>query len=114
EAQAAFGDGTVFLERFAPRSRHVEVQIIGDEHGTVLALGERDCSIQRRHQKVIEEAPSPALDDALRTAMAQTGITAGEQLGYTNAGTVEFLFVADTNEFFFLEVNTLLQVEHPF
>ena len=113
EASAAFGDDQVFLERYAPRSRHVEIQIIGDAHGTVLSLGERDCSVQRRHQKVIEESPSPAVDDGVRAEMAEAGVAAGRKLGYVNAGTVEFLFVPDTQEFFFLEVNTRLQVEHP-
>jgi propionyl-CoA carboxylase alpha chain len=112
EAAGAFGDDTVFLERFAPRSRHVEIQIMGDAHGTVAALGERDCSVQRRHQKVIEESPSPAVDEGLRQAMSAAAVAAGEALGYVGAGTVEFLLTED-GEFFFLEVNTRLQVEHP-
>ncbi|WP_354699893.1 Acetyl-/propionyl-coenzyme A carboxylase alpha chain [Paraconexibacter sp. AEG42_29] len=113
EAGSAFGDATVFLERYAPRSRHVEVQLMGDTHGTVLALHERDCSVQRRHQKVIEEAPSPAVDAALRARLADAAIKAGQALQYTGAGTVEFLLVDGTQDFFFLEVNTRLQVEHP-
>ncbi|MHB8694409.1 MAG: acetyl/propionyl/methylcrotonyl-CoA carboxylase subunit alpha [Solirubrobacteraceae bacterium] len=113
EASAAFGDDEVFLEAFAPRSRHVEIQILGDQHGRVISLGERDCSVQRRHQKVIEESPSPALDEELREAMSQAGVAAGTELGYVGAGTVEFLLVAERREFFFLEVNTRLQVEHP-
>jgi propionyl-CoA carboxylase alpha chain len=113
EAGSAFGDATVFLERYAPRSRHVEVQLMGDAHGTVVALHERDCSVQRRHQKVIEEAPSPAVTPELRAALADAAVKAGQALQYTGAGTVEFLLVQDTSEFFFLEVNTRLQVEHP-
>ncbi|UTI64747.1 biotin/lipoyl-binding protein [Paraconexibacter antarcticus] len=118
EAGSAFGDATVFLERYAPRSRHVEVQLMGDAHGTVVALHERDCSVQRRHQKVIEEAPSPAVTPALRTALCDAAVKAGEALGYTGAGTVEFLLVlpddgSQPTDFFFLEVNTRLQVEHP-
>ena len=112
EAAGAFGDDTVFLERFAPRSRHVEIQIMGDVEGTVAALGERDCSVQRRHQKVIEESPSPAVDESLRTQMSEAAVAAGQALGYVGAGTVEFLLTED-GEFFFLEVNTRLQVEHP-
>ncbi len=113
EAASAFGDDTVFLERYAPRSRHVEIQIMGDAHGTVVALHERDCSVQRRHQKVIEEAPSPVVDEGLRARMAAAAVAAGEAIGYVGAGTVEFLVTADASEFFFLEVNTRLQVEHP-
>ena len=112
EAAGAFGDDTVFLERFAPRSRHVEIQIMGDMEGAVAALGERDCSVQRRHQKVIEESPSPAVDEALRTKMSEAAVAAGQTLGYVGAGTVEFLLTED-GEFYFLEVNTRLQVEHP-
>jgi propionyl-CoA carboxylase alpha chain len=112
EAAGAFGDEIVFLERFAAAARHVEIQILGDRDGTVVSLHERDCSIQRRHQKVIEEAPSPAVDAALRGQMAAAAVTAGEALGYVGAGTVEFLLTAE-REFFFLEVNTRLQVEHP-
>ncbi len=112
EAAGAFGDDTVFLERFAPRARHVEIQIIGDMEGTVAALGERDCSVQRRHQKVIEESPSPAVDEPLRKQMSEAALAAGQALGYVGAGTVEFL-LTEQGEFFFLEVNTRLQVEHP-
>jgi acyl-CoA carboxylase subunit alpha len=112
EAASAFGDDSLFLERFAPSARHVEIQIIGDRHGTVSALHERDCSVQRRHQKVIEEAPSPAVTPELRARMSAAAVAAGEALGYVGAGTVEFL-LADSGEFFFLEVNTRLQVEHP-
>jgi propionyl-CoA carboxylase alpha chain len=111
EASAAFGDGTLFLERWVARSRHVEIQILGDLHGHLVHLFERECSIQRRHQKIIEEAPSPALDAALREQMGQAALTAARAIGYQSAGTVEFLLSG--REFWFLEVNTRLQVEHP-
>src|SRR6266516_6066885 len=112
EAAGAFGDDTVFLERFAPRARHVEIQIVGDAHGQVCALHERDCSLQRRHQKVIEESPSPAVSPELRARMGEVAVRAALAAGYTNAGTVEFL-LAPNGEFYFLEVNARLQVEHP-
>jgi propionyl-CoA carboxylase alpha chain len=112
EAEAAFGDGTVFVEPYVERARHIEVQIMADAHGTVHALGERECSIQRRHQKIVEEAPSPAVDDALRERLCRTAATAARAVGYVGAGTVEFL-LAPSGEFFFLEMNTRLQVEHP-
>jgi acetyl/propionyl-CoA carboxylase alpha subunit len=112
EAASAFGDGTVFLERFVTDPRHVEVQILGDAHGTVVYLFERECSIQRRYQKVIEEAPSPAVGDALRAALGAAAVAAGKVIGYVGAGTVEFVLDA-SGGFWFLEVNTRLQVEHP-
>jgi acetyl/propionyl-CoA carboxylase alpha subunit len=112
EAASAFGDGTVFLERFVSEPRHVEVQIVGDAHGTVLHLFERECSIQRRYQKIIEESPSPAVDEALRAALGEAAVAAGKVIGYVGAGTVEFVLDA-TGAFYFLEVNTRLQVEHP-
>jgi propionyl-CoA carboxylase alpha chain len=112
EAQSAFGDGTLFIERFVDNSRHIEVQILGDAHGTVVALFERECSIQRRYQKVIEEAPSPALDDQQRTELCAAAVAAGRAIGYTGAGTVEFV-LDSAGRFWFLEVNTRLQVEHP-
>ncbi|MDN5931037.1 MAG: ATP-grasp domain-containing protein [Pseudonocardia sp.] len=112
EAASAFGNGTVFMERFVEDPRHVEVQIFGDTHGTVVHLFERECSIQRRYQKIVEEAPSPAVDEALRTQLGDAAIAAGAAIGYTGAGTVEFV-MAQNGEFFFLEVNTRLQVEHP-
>jgi acetyl/propionyl-CoA carboxylase alpha subunit len=117
EAASAFGDGTVFLERFVEDPRHVEVQIVGDTHGEVVHLFERECSIQRRYQKIVEESPSPAVDDALRAELGAAAVSAGKAIGYTGAGTVEFVLEkgehADRREFFFLEVNTRLQVEHP-
>ena len=112
EAAAAFGDGTVFLERYVENPRHIEVQIFGDSHGNVLHLFERECSIQRRYQKVIEEAPSPVVDDDLRSRLCAAAVAAGRALDYVGAGTVEFVLDAAGN-FFFLEVNTRLQVEHP-
>ncbi|WP_421118434.1 biotin carboxylase N-terminal domain-containing protein [Aquihabitans daechungensis] len=113
EALSGFGDDRVFLERYVPRSRHVEIQILGDQHGTVIHLGERECSIQRRHQKVIEESPSSVVDEAMRAAMGDAALGLARAIGYTSTGTVEFLVDDGTREFFFLEVNTRLQVEHP-
>ncbi len=112
EAKAAFGDAAVFLEPYIENPRHVEVQIFGDTHGNVVHLFERECSIQRRYQKVIEESPSVALDDELREAMCSAAVRAGQTIGYVNAGTVEFLLTPE-RKFYFLEVNTRLQVEHP-
>ena len=111
ESGAAFGDDTVFLERWLTSSRHVEIQILGDNYGNMVYLFERECSIQRRHQKIIEEAPSTAVTPQLREAMGKAAISAAEKIGYASAGTVEFLVSGD--EFWFLEVNTRLQVEHP-
>jgi acetyl/propionyl-CoA carboxylase alpha subunit len=112
EASQAFGDDTLILEKYVINPRHIEMQILGDQHGRVIALGERECSIQRRHQKIIEETPSVALDDDLRQRMSETAVRIGQQIGYTSAGTVEFLLDSDKN-FYFMEMNTRLQVEHP-
>ena len=112
EAASAFGDGTVFLERYVTDPRHVEVQILGDTHGDVVLLFERECSIQRRYQKIVEECPSPAVDDELRDALTAAAVAAGWAVGYTGAGTVEFVLDRD-RKFYFLEMNTRLQVEHP-
>ncbi|MET8349567.1 biotin carboxylase N-terminal domain-containing protein [Micromonospora sp. NPDC005206] len=111
EAAAAFGDGTVFIERYVERGRHVEVQILGDAHGRVVSIGDRDCSIQRRHQKIVEEAPA-VVPERVRTALHEAAVAAGRAVDYLGAGTVEFL-LAPNGEFFFLEMNTRLQVEHP-
>src|SRR3546814_3468030 len=114
---SAFSDGTVFLERDVQRPRHVEIQVLADMHGTVVSLFERECSVQRRHQKVIEEAPSPVVDDDLRARMGAAAVAAAQAVGYVGAGTVEFVLDAnggdDDGTFAFLEMNTRLQVEHP-
>ncbi|KQS66118.1 acetyl/propionyl/methylcrotonyl-CoA carboxylase subunit alpha [Modestobacter sp. Leaf380] len=114
EARSSFGDDTLLVERYVGNSRHVEVQVMGDTHGTVVHLGERECSLQRRHQKVVEEAPSPLLTPRMRAAMGKAAVDAAAAVGYTGAGTVEFIVDADNpRDFFFLEMNTRLQVEHP-
>ncbi len=112
EAEAAFGDGTVFVEPLIEHGRHIEVQVLGDTHGNVVHLGERDCSIQRRHQKVVEEAPSPGIGEAVRTKLCEGAVALARRVGYRGAGTVEFLVSSDAT-IAFLEVNTRLQVEHP-
>jgi acetyl/propionyl-CoA carboxylase alpha subunit len=111
EAKAAFGDERVFAERYVERPRHVEIQLLGDTHGNVVSLGERDCSVQRRHQKVLEESPSPALDPQLRAAMSDAAVRFAQAIGYSSAGTAEFML--DGRDFFFLELNGRIQVEHP-
>lgn len=112
EAEKAFGDSTLLLEKYIEQARHVEVQICGDQHGNIMHLFERDCSVQRRHQKIIEESPSPAITDELRQRICAAAVTVGQTINYTNAGTVEFILAPD-DEFYFIEVNTRLQVEHP-
>ena len=112
EAQSSFGDGSVYVEKFVEGPRHVEIQILGDNHGNVVSLGERECSLQRRHQKVVEEAPSTVVDPALRRRMGESAVKAARAVDYVGAGTVEFLLDSD-GEFYFLEMNTRLQVEHP-
>jgi acetyl-CoA carboxylase, biotin carboxylase subunit len=111
EAQAAFGDAAVYLERFLDRPRHIEIQLLGDGRGAVVHLGERDCSLQRHHQKILEETPSPGLDASARERVTGIAVKALETLGYQNAGTIEFLY--QNGEFYFIEMNTRLQVEHP-
>ena len=113
EAKAGFGDDRIFIERFVASSRHIEIQILGDNHGNIVHLGERECSIQRRHQKIIEESPSSRVNSEMRTAMGEAAIKLAKKLKYESAGTVEFLVDEKTGEFWFLEVNTRLQVEHP-
>ncbi|MGB7798029.1 MAG: biotin carboxylase N-terminal domain-containing protein, partial [Pseudonocardiaceae bacterium] len=114
EARGAFGDATLLVERFIATARHIEIQVLADAYGAAVHLGERECSLQRRHQKIIEEAPSVLLDAATRARMGQRAVTVAQAVGYTGAGTVEFIVPADTpDQFFFLEMNTRLQVEHP-
>jgi len=113
EAKSGFGDERIFIERYLEKSRHIEIQILGDNHGNIVHLGERECSIQRRHQKIIEESPSPRISEEIRNKMGEAAIKLAQKIKYQSAGTVEFLFDDKTDEFWFLEVNTRLQVEHP-
>ncbi len=112
EALAAFGDGTMYLERYVEEPRHIELQIVADEHGNMICLGERECSVQRRHQKMIEEAPSPAVSPALRTEMIEVALKAMKEIRYNNVGTIEFL-MDEKGRYYFMEMNTRIQVEHP-
>lgn len=113
EAGAAFGDPTLYIERFIANARHIEVQLLGDRFGSVVHIGERDCSLQRRHQKVVEEAPAPNIADALREEIRSAAVKLARNIGYENAGTVEFIYDEDEKRFYFLEMNTRIQVEHP-
>ncbi|MDO8298720.1 MAG: acetyl-CoA carboxylase biotin carboxylase subunit [Lacisediminimonas sp.] len=113
EALAAFGDATVYMEKYIERARHIEIQVLGDSHGNVVHLGERDCSTQRRHQKLIEEAPSPFIPDSVRRKLADDAVRLARQVNYQGAGTVEFVYDEDTQQAYFLEMNTRIQVEHP-
>ncbi|MDL0104421.1 acetyl-CoA carboxylase biotin carboxylase subunit [Campylobacter vicugnae] len=112
EAMSAFGDGTMYMEKYISNPRHIEVQVLGDEHGNVVHVGERDCSMQRRHQKLIEESPAVILDDATRANLHETAVRAAKAIGYAGAGTFEFLYDQKDNKFYFIEMNTRLQVEH--
>jgi acetyl-CoA carboxylase, biotin carboxylase subunit len=113
EARTAFGDATVYIEKFIGQARHVEVQVLGDSHGRIVHLGERDCSIQRRYQKLIEEAPSPVIDHRVRSRMSEAAVRLAREVAYRSAGTVEFVYDPQTRDFYFLEMNTRIQVEHP-
>jgi acetyl-CoA carboxylase biotin carboxylase subunit len=113
EAEAAFGDGTLYVERYVAHARHVEVQVFGDREGGVIHVGDRDCSLQRRFQKVVEEAPATLVPRAVRQTILAAAVTLAEHIGYENAGTVEFIYDEDRREFHFLEMNTRIQVEHP-
>ena len=113
EALASFGDDRVFIEKFVEQPRHIEIQVLGDKHGNIIYLGERECSIQRRNQKVIEECPSPLLGPELRARMAEASVNLIKNIGYENAGTIEYLVDAEGKDFYFMEMNTRIQVEHP-
>ncbi|WP_446686469.1 ATP-binding protein, partial [Pseudonocardia pini] len=113
EARSAFGDGRVYLERFVHNARHIEVQVVGDKHGAVVHVGERDCTLQRRHQKVVEESPAPNLPEEIRQDIRRGGVAFAEALGLDSAGTVEFIYDADRKTYAFLEFNARIQVEHP-
>jgi len=113
EAGVAFADSTVYLEKYIGNARHIEVQVIGDSHGNIVHLGERDCSLQRRHQKMVEEAPAPGISEDLRDRIRDAAVTLARAVNYESAGTVEFIFDVDSGEFYFLEMNTRIQVEHP-
>lgn len=113
EARAAFGDDSLYVEQFIPNARHIEVQVFGDKNGNVIHLGERDCSLQRRHQKLIEETPAPAIDEGFRKQIREAGLTLAQEMKYENAGTVEFVVDQNAGTFHFLEMNTRIQVEHP-
>src|SRR6185369_7000749 len=112
EAQSFFGDGSVYAEKFVEAPRHIEVQVLGDQHGNIVHVGERECTLQRRHQKVVEECPSPVVDDALRAQLGAMAVKAAAAVDYYSAGTIECLMGPD-KQFYFLEMNTRLQVEHP-
>ncbi|HEY7244004.1 MAG TPA: acetyl-CoA carboxylase biotin carboxylase subunit [Xanthobacteraceae bacterium] len=113
EARAAFGDASLYLEKFIDRARHIEIQVVGDDHGRIVHLGERDCSTQRRYQKLIEEAPSPVIDERVRQRMSEAAVRLARKVAYRSAGTVEFVYDAQARDFYFLEMNTRVQVEHP-
>ena len=113
EARSAFGDGRVYVEAYIPNARHVEIQMLGDRQGNIVHLFERDCSLQRRHQKILEEAPCPILSADLRKEVCQAALTLAHQVHYESAGTIEFILDQDKNRFYFLEMNTRIQVEHP-
>src|SRR5699024_7542470 len=113
EAEAAFGNPGIYMEKFIEDFRHVEIQILADEHGNVVHLGERDCSIQRRLQKLVEETPSPAITPEIRQAMGEASVKAAKAVNYVGAGTIEYIFNRQNNEFYFMEMNTRIQVEHP-
>src|SRR5215213_5807497 len=113
EALSSFNDGSVYMERFVGEARHIEIQVASDAHGNVIQLGERECSVQRRHQKLIEESPSPALTPDEREAMGRAAVEACRYIGYQSVGTIEFLYDRARKEFYFMEMNTRIQVEHP-
>ncbi len=113
EARSAFGNDTLYMEKYVGNARHIEVQILGDQHGNVIHLGERDCSLQRRHQKIVEEAPAYAVPPEVRAKICNAAATLARSIGYRSAGTIEFIYDNDTAEFYFLEMNTRIQVEHP-